>query len=202
MTSNIPLVDLYAQTDAQADRNCRAAQANTPWLRDIPAEVMAITALSTSPKGRFNRMRKLADRIASALAPHAACGGNCSHCCHVAVVIPEREAALIGEAIGRRPAKVRGISPAEEDVIVRQKFATPCPFLSKGRCSIYADRPIACRLHFNMADSPYFCDTGIQPEVSRVPNLDLRIFWAGYTLTMMDSPWADIRDFFPPKRGA
>ncbi|MFJ3110085.1 YkgJ family cysteine cluster protein [Pseudomonas putida] len=77
--------------------------------------------------------------------------------CHIAVTLPQLEAQAIGVAIGKA---CQGGSPYTGDHLatVEKNFRSPCPFLKKRRCSIYADRPIACRVHFNLAQVSYFCD--------------------------------------------
>jgi hypothetical protein len=56
---------------------------------------------------------------------------------------------------------------------------------------------MACRLMFNMADSPYFCNTDIEPEDSHVTQLNLKDVEFAFTGTFMGAGFADIRDFFP-----
>lgn len=43
----------------------------------------------------------------------------------------------------------------------------------------------------------FFCSTEVPPEESAVSNLDLRGFYLMMTGVLLDSPVADIRDFFP-----
>lgn len=73
----------------------------------------------------------------------------------------------------------------------------PCPFLKKGKCSIYDERPVACRLMFNLSDSPYFCNTDIDAENSYVMLLNLKELEFAFTGSFMNFGSADIRDFFP-----
>jgi hypothetical protein len=64
--------------------------------------------------------------------------------------------------------------------------------------AIYKVRPIACRLMFNLADSPYFCDTAIPTEESHVTMLNTKNLEYGYVRAFLSHTWGDIRDFFPP----
>ncbi|WP_455233495.1 YkgJ family cysteine cluster protein [Geopseudomonas aromaticivorans] len=186
---------LKLDTEQQALRNARAMHAASPWLRELNGEIASVAQQGGTPRAKYNRLRKLADRIGAAAAPHAACQKGCSACCSIAVVISSYEADLIGKAIGRRPAPLT--PEANPQTAQDRYFGSPCPFLKKGACSIYAERPIACRLHVNLADSSFFCSTKIRPEDSCVPSLDLPLFWATFGMQFFEHPSADIRDFFP-----
>jgi len=149
------------------------------------------------PRAKLNLLKKAADRINAAALPRSACRSGCSHCCNISAVINQVDADAIGRAIGIKPKKLKSGRPGLSS---RERwFGIPCTFLVKGRCSIYQDRPIACRMMFNMADSPYFCDTRIPPDESHVTMLNLKQLEEGYVKTFIDYDWGDIRDFFPPK---
>src|SRR5207247_1525645 len=73
-------------------------------------------------------------------APHAACKAGCSHCCHIPAKISAVAARTMGKAIGRTPAPAGAHAPLADT-----GYASPCPFLQAGRCSVYAHRPAVCR---------------------------------------------------------
>lgn len=181
----------------------RQAQCNIDLLNldntiDEPRyEFIDVLRKDITTRAKMNRLKKTADKINAAAIPRSACRSGCSHCCNISVVISQVEADAISAVTGIKPKKIRGI-PALE---IRNKwFGTPCPFLKKGRCSVYDVRPMACRLMFNMADSPYFCDTKIKPEDSHVTMLNLKQLEEGYVQTFLGQDWGDIRDFFPTKK--
>jgi Fe-S-cluster containining protein len=113
-----------------------------------------------------------ARREAGGIVP---CREGCSACCHGPFDISVADAELIGEAVNRLPPgaraevvrraaalleRMRALEPgwaAPYDVAAlgEERFdrltdalaAEPCPLLDEtGRCRIYADRPLVCRL--------------------------------------------------------
>ena len=137
----------YRQTRA-AIASARAA-ATGAERRAALAEVHRRTAVlvgelteaffATEPKGPETR---------AALA----CRRGCSFCCHVNVQVSIPEAVAIAEHLNGRPEQrarllaaqpvTAGLHPAE-----RLDRRIPCPLLEDGACSIYEQRPRACRAH-------------------------------------------------------
>jgi len=104
-----------------------------------------------------------------------ACGSGCSACCRGLFDITILDAYLLRQAFDRLPAEVRQVvlakaetkirelqqrwpdftapfilntMPDEEWVEMPEDDMTPCPLLDdEGRCRVYADRPMTCRLH-------------------------------------------------------
>lgn len=190
----------FAAAHDAASRNSAAIQHRAPWLVDLADHVEQVLSKPGSDKALLMRMRRLADRIGLDIAPHAVCREGCSQCCHIAVAMSEKEARLIGAEIGIEPKrKIGGVQEFDEegrDQFSRSHFGEPCPFLRDGLCSIYESRPLSCRLHFNIGDSPFFCSTDIPPEDSIVPKLALSMFWIGLAAVTIESSHGDIRDFF------
>lgn len=111
-------------------------------------------------------------RAAGGVVP---CRDGCTACCHGPFDISVADAELIGEALDRMPAPERArvtdrartlllrmrdlepewSSPYAVDALGEDRFdrltdalaAEPCPLLdAAGRCAIYADRPLVCRM--------------------------------------------------------
>ena len=166
--------------------------------------VLRITQEAASLKSRYRKLVRWADETAAQIAPHAQCRQGCAHCCHIAVSLTEQEAAFIGEAIGKAPKKpVRahrlsdgGIEP-QKDIAYYQ--GAPCPFLDGQSCAIYDNRPLACRLHFNLGDAR-LCAPDVPSDLRGVPNLDFFPLSIAMTTMMLekkpDAAVADIREFF------
>jgi Fe-S-cluster containining protein len=103
------------------------------------------------------------------------CRGGCTACCHGPFDITVADAELVGDAVSRLPAaerdavrrratalleQIRTIEPGWErpydvaaigedrfDQLTDALASEPCPLLDNaGRCRIYADRPLVCRL--------------------------------------------------------
>lgn len=143
-------------------------------------------------KARLNRILRAADKYCAAILPYTACKTGCSHCCNMAVTLTTTEAELIGKFIGTKPT----IPKYRPDIMGNQKkySSVPCPFLKKGRCSIYEARPLACRVHVSMADSGDLCDTNIPASI---PMLDTIKIDEAHFIAFRDDVWGDIREFFP-----
>lgn len=202
MAPVIPILpdDYKARRDAGkavAKRNFDKLVADHPWLPDLSSEIGKILNANAGVRSKFAQLNKLADRIAEAVSTVAACRRGCSYCCNISVAISSFEAEKIAEITGR------AISPLKAsinlDSIANDNYNKPCPFSVENECSIYEHRPLACRLHFNIDDTPFFCDTKILPEDSAVPNVDLGMFWMAYAGLFLKLPLGDIRDFFPPE---
>ena len=113
-----------------------------------------------------------ARRDAGGIVP---CRAGCTACCHGPFDISVADVELIGEALDRMPAadrarvteraqallaRMRALEPTwpppyAVDALGGDRFdrltdalaAEPCPLLDEaGRCSIYADRPLVCRM--------------------------------------------------------
>ena len=147
-------------------------------------------------RAKMERFLEVAGRFSEAVRPYTACKSGCSFCCHIAATITETEALIISRATGIKPKKLSAKVNHEE---TRDKwFGVPCTFLKNGKCSIYDARPLACRLHANLADTSFFCDTEVPPGQSLVPQMNLEKINIAHGIEFINDVWADIRDFFPP----
>lgn len=158
-----------------------------------------VDRLNASARSKLHRIYSVADEISEWRAPFVACGRGCSACCHMNVSITRAEAERIGSTIGRRPIAVRASAMHPID-----KFAgNPCPFLDNvGACSIYADRPLACRKHASFFQDDRACRADLMNAVDAplvsFSGLDEALFAASEERG--EVVLADIRDFFPPER--
>lgn len=190
----------FAAAEHAARTHYAALVAASPWIRDdLVRRCQRIVEDHAGVKSKLAKLRQLADEVAAAIAPHAICRQGCADCCHMMVTMAELEAQSIAAAVGR-PVTGKG-RPAQEAALdkpnlARRYFGVPCPFLKEGDCSIHEHRPIACRLHFSMADTPFFCRTDLKPDESAVPNVQMGAFWQAYALVTRQFPQGDIRDFF------
>lgn len=156
-----PLVEIDSEADpnvarANALANLQAVVDNFPKaLTDREAELRReVAAIPGSPAKRLRALYQAMSLFSTAIAPHVACRRGCSACCHINVSIFPLEAQLISAWTGRAVLS-RPLSP-------KDFHGTPCPFLEHGTCSIYEHRPFACRNHFALTKTSYWC----QPERS------------------------------------
>lgn len=89
-----------------------------------------------------------------------ACFNGCHWCCHQAVFANSYEIHFLSEKVKekfstkeldelviRTEAKYSKTSNLNEAEILN--FKAPCPLLNNGSCSIYASRPMACRIYLS-----------------------------------------------------
>jgi Fe-S-cluster containining protein len=143
-------------------------------------------------------LRRIADAAAHVIAPFTPCAKGCSACCHNPAIISELDAILIAKATGTPVATPRRMFDVAAGKEARRDYLShyagvPCAFLKDSLCSIYEHRPVVCRVHHSLEESPAGCQNGRQPEA-----VDLTELYAG-ELRMMGPMmiYADIREFFP-----
>jgi Fe-S-cluster containining protein len=101
------------------------------------------------------------------------CGKRCSHCCYSHVAITSDEADLLAQKIKEKNiqidyAKLNIQQAAGDSIELWNKIPHPmrsCVLLDEsGSCSLYEDRPSACRVN-NVVSDPQYCrlDQGEQP---------------------------------------
>lgn len=194
------------QADPQTDANARArAAAVSKRLRDLYANELALALQNEKRPGKkFIWLHKIGNALGKAMEGIAPCRDGCSDCCHMATLISKQEAEAISKATG----KPMSIPPREvftrHDVEVErvQYKGVPCTMLKDGRCSIYAQRPWACRIHYSMDSDALLCKIRKDVEIEAM-HFDARQFNMLYILAhgpaekFFDMEMADIREFFP-----
>lgn len=169
-------------------------------LHDIVGGSLPALVAGAEPLDRkVIRLRRIADQAAKVIQPFTPCRKGCSACCHNPAVISEVDAALIAAATGTplsAPRRLFDVAAGEE---ARRAYFSgyagiACGFLEAGACSIYAHRPVVCRVQHSIEDTPAACDNGGEPAA-----VDLTQIYLG-ELRMMGRMmiYADIREFFPP----
>lgn len=117
-----------------------------------PAELLAAVRAAHREFDRAYESSPAAARAA------VACRAGCGACCHVLVGVQAHEVLIAAEFIQRT------FSPAELDAVIQRTgeqraafqgklhaaqaaLQRPCALLHDGACTIYAERPEACRAH-------------------------------------------------------
>lgn len=139
----------------------------------------------------------LGDYIGKLAAPHVGCQKGCDSCCHIAVQIPQAEADDLGRRLGRPVAPVAYVQDDGAHLA-----NTPCPFVKKGACSIYADRPFVCRLYFSLDSKDWLCrvDHGERTRTLLFPHGTWRAHFLDIIGRDQAHKMADLRDYFPKDR--
>lgn len=183
---------------------------------------------ATGAAKRLIWLRRAVDTLglAAERAGGLPCRRGCAHCCHIALMISRPEAQALAKATGRpmveHPAGLvsasglfAGLDPhaglqaalAHQDQTVEKHNGEPCPFLDdRNECSAYADRPLACRLHFSLADDEGPCrvvdEDGALTGLKAVPYLDASRLKAASLCTIgLNHDMADVREWFAPSPG-
>lgn len=170
-------------------------------LEDLPPEaredVLAAVlrqawAIQALPAGSA-RARTVHARVDAATAPFAAlrpealkavrCRKGCAHCCRIRVDVTADEAELLAELV-----RAGAAHPDPSRLALQRDWATPeafvgrprveaeCVFLGEdGACTVYEDRPSACRALL-VASDPELCrDAGAGTRITAVLNPYLEV---------------------------
>lgn len=200
------VIPIHAQRAAQAKIDSVAPRA-LPLLNDL------FPRLQRELSGQENvTVEQIIEQAYAILQPIvesvgtvATCHAGCGACCHIPVRISEYEAAVIAARTGRKMTKV---SAKAAKRLNQKEFYCACPFLQEGRCSIYEFRPLMCRIHFSLDDSPDWCDYGhgVKHSVAYWDRRPIELIWSNVELSISYSihgkpipPWRqDIRQWFIP----
>lgn len=153
-------------------------------------------------------LQRAASAWARPLEAVGACRTGCAHCCHIPVALSRKEAELLARASGRRmteprtpvrPALLSDPAPIKAATARLQQWptGTPCPFLADQTCSVYAARPLVCRMLINLDDDDLLCRQSAEGP-AEVPYADSRVLRALALAAQPAEVLADLRDFFPP----
>jgi Fe-S-cluster containining protein len=157
------------------------------WVVDLHHSVShglwkELIVLQKTATDEFRRQRQIHGKKVS-------CRKGCDACCHTPFVITEIEAAAIGRAVRAFSAELQQRLREKSRSYIERRATTfkssgyregrgelapsearlPCPALDEGRCSIYQDRPIVCRLygvaliHPSYGDRVFACQLNFAP---------------------------------------
>lgn len=182
---------------------CEQAQGRrAAFLRALPKALLdredsiaaSVATENASARSKLRRIYKLMDEMAVHREGKVACKQGCAACCRMNVTVSALEAEAIAAATGRVAARItESVSHPEEEYLGR-----PCPFLAAHECSIYVDRPLACRKHASYFTSEKWCSlphvNTVQAPLVRFGGLDDAL--ALVSMRKSGAVFADIRDFF------
>jgi len=182
----------------------QVAIAENPFLAPerIKKSVREVVLQNASLNIKRVHLIRLADRINEAISTVSACSNGCSHCCHMVTFIYEHEAEVMARASGKEMRRIKFRTRKKVWDESARYVGRPCPFLALGSCSIYASRPLICRLHHSLNEDPSECEKltrpgarqGVymyDPDYVEVPYHGLNDRYRP------KEPWGAIQDFFP-----
>jgi Fe-S-cluster containining protein len=156
--------------------------------------------VSKEPTGRrYIQLLDITKKVMDNIDPHTPCAQQCSYCCYMAVSISEHEAKLISEYTGIPFVPQPYFKTADEIHSTMERWRrtyteVPCTFLKQGKCSIYAVRPHACRLHHTIADDNACCNLANHRST---PAVTLNHLHKAFIGLFYKWPVGEIREFFP-----
>jgi Fe-S-cluster containining protein len=152
--------------------------------------VTEATALFTALRWGMQELDRTYVETPAKVRATVACRAGCSHCCSVSVDVQAHEVFLAAEHLqmnfsaadlagviertAARRAHIAGLGPGERNRLMQQ-----CALLRDGQCSIYEDRPEACRAHhtYNAAVcAAHAIDPAVDLEAVYIPTLRARLF--------------------------
>lgn len=173
-----------------------------PELLNIPTRAERIIRENARFAIKSARFYQLADEMKAMMDPFVVCSAGCSHCCRRPTLIYQHEADAIAE---RTQCKAQQLQyrPMRDVLDTAKTFlGQPCPFLVEDRCSIYASRPLICRLHNSLHDDPEDCRIGPSGELKAVMSVDPDFVEIYYHQAVFQwrpqEPCGFIQEFFGP----
>lgn len=182
-------------SDAQSQANAQAVneRIGPERLAEFSKRLGAIVYNCDPLWIRLRALYALVDEHMSYVQGNTACTKGCSHCCHIAVALLRPEAEMLGSDLGVKPKAISGI-PHFDDF--DWGYHNPCSFLINNECSIYANRPLECRLLFAMDSLSTLCELD-PPYQHSTPYLSTLQYQHAYVAICNSTRVGDIREYFP-----
>lgn len=168
-------------------------------LRRIAGATLYAADLPLPSHERVIRIAKLADAAARMVRDQTPCRRGCSACCHINLPLGRTEAERLAKASGRELTAANAL-PAMAAALLRDDtrfYGVPCPFLKNDECSVYRDRPIACRTHHVIEESAAKCAVDEGRRTDPIAKFNLSFFDEAAAVVMQHELVGDIRDWFP-----
>lgn len=143
-----------------------------------------LVEVATNASAFLDTMHKLCQ---AKLEVAVACRKGCNYCCYHPVDVTFPEALVIVRTLQQRsPEEVEPVKQRCRDYIARSNpglmildDVQPCPLLVEGLCSVYEQRPLACRGFFSESVEP--CRRGMtEPKTTTMTVPGIGVTLAAY----------------------
>ncbi len=129
------------------------ARALAESVRRVRAAAECQLREGATPRRLVAELHRGVDRVAARASERGvpiACTPGCDHCCHARVEVLPDEAACLAQILRHWPDEARRAAVARLQAQASARRAAPlarhaCALLIEHRCSVYAQRPAACR---------------------------------------------------------
>jgi len=198
MYGNIPIKDVEASTINNMNKVSKQV------LEAVMANIDKASKKRLTAAEALVIVRSAAAKIHAEIAPILPCKAGCSHCCKQSVMVLPVEAKIIANTYKLKMHTPEIMMGA--DAYVEMYHGVPCPFLKDNACSIYAERPMACRTFWNVTEFTELCNNETNLGAG-IPNINTKklddllvkaiIKKHSFMLNNKDIYAADIREWFP-----
>jgi len=104
-------------------------------------------------QGKLRALYSFMDEFYKFVSKFTPCKKGCSYCCHYEVAVSETEISYIEKNTKHKRMKKYGPKAPFH--------RKSCPFLKNGNCSIYDQRPFACRRHVVFRKTNISCNPNL-----------------------------------------
>jgi hypothetical protein len=144
-------------------------QENPQVAKNIEKLVLYFRNIFSSSQSQLEEARKVCDEFYEKSKQKVVCSKGCHWCCRLEPNISTTEAMVL----------LKYYSPGKNWKEYNTFADSYCPFLLGKRCGVYADRPLACRIHWVITD-PIHCQKMEDDRIGVYFDMNLHAVVSGF----------------------